>query len=146
MVETLFSTLKQNAQNICPTDIKEFLDGPLDKGKRSSIVSNFKEFFETLLFKYGSIPTILQLCRSVSASISNSNIILVDDRLLTTKLSAFLEAAAGFSPFFKRLTPDVSREDGSYFVYWDENYFEIVIAEYIPEHGLKLDFDWCMSS
>lgn len=140
IVVTLFINLKQNAVRISPKDIKEFIDGLLDEGKRSSIVSQFRDFFEELLFKYGSIPTILQLCRPLTASISSPNIIKVDDRLLTGKLSAYLESSAGHMPVLKMLTRAESRED-AYIVYWDDYYFEMKciddIAKFIAEHGFN---------
>ncbi|VDI58374.1 Hypothetical predicted protein [Mytilus galloprovincialis] len=60
IVESLFEKLKQNAQEIIPKNVKQFLEGLLNDGKRSSIVSQFKEFFEAVLFKYGKLSAHLE--------------------------------------------------------------------------------------
>lgn len=97
-------------------------------------------FFEAVLFKYGSIPTIMQLCLPFTSTLSSSNKIKVDDRLLTGKLSAYLEYSYELRYFSNTLFPEDSREDGAYFIYRDD-YFKKktmnLIAEYILEHGFK---------
>lgn len=139
-VEILLKNLKENAQDISSRNVKEFLDDLLDGGKRSRLVSRFSEFFEAVLFKYGSIPTIMQLCLPFTSTLSSSNKIKVDDRLLTGKLSAYLEYSYELRYFSNTLFPEDSREDGAYFIYRDD-YFKKktmnLIAEYILEHGFK---------
>lgn len=103
-----------------------------------------KIFFEALLFRYGSIPIILQLCRPITTTISSPNLIQVDDKLLTAKLSAYLESSAGHKSVSKMFTPFESRED-AYIVYWDEYYFDQKcigdIAKFIEEHGVYTNND-----
>ncbi|CAG2252350.1 unnamed protein product [Mytilus edulis] len=145
IAKTLFTHLKNNAKTINPKCLKEFLDGLLDDGNRSSIVSQFKEFFEAVLFKYGSIPIVLQLCRPLTTSVSSPNIIYVDAKLLAGKLSAYLESAGGKGAKLKLLSSIEERDNGSYFVHWDDNYFESksieAIAKFIAEHGVNFNND-----
>lgn len=139
--ESLFEKLKQNAQEIIPKNVKQFLEGLFNDGKRSSIVSQFKEFFEAVLFKYGSIPTVLQLCIPSTSTIINPNLIKVDDKLLTGKLSAHLKSSCEMEFGRERRPQAVGREDGTYFVYWDINYIKRMymnpMAEYFLEHGFR---------
>lgn len=142
IAKVLLNKIKHKEHEFRPIHIKEFLDGLLDEGKRSSVVSQFKDFFEAVLFKYGSIPIILKLCRPLTANISNPNMIQVDDSLLTGKLSAHLESSFGNISDLKQTVP---REEGAYFVHWDYNYFQMQhikeIAEFIAEHGVKVNND-----
>lgn len=141
IVNSLFTKLKQNEKSISPINIKDFLDGLLNDGKRSSIVFQFKDFLDTILFKYGSIPTILQLCRPLTTTFSQ-NTIQVDDRLLIGKICAHFE---DISRVISHLHTAVPREDETYFVYFDFNYIHGSyindIAEFIFEHGVKLNND-----
>lgn len=82
IAELIFTNLMQNTSQMSPIDLKDFLDGLLDEGKRSSFVAQFKDFFDALLFKYGSIPAILELCRPLTATLPSQNTIVVDDDLL----------------------------------------------------------------
>lgn len=139
IVESLFEKVRQNSQKIIPMHVKEFVDGLLDGGKRSCIVSQFKEFFEAVLFKYGSIPTVLQFCIPSTSTITKPNLIKVDDRLLTGKLSAYLESACelGLNPKL----PAESRENGAYFVYCDNDYLKKqnnkIIDDFLFKYGLN---------
>ncbi|VDH97319.1 Hypothetical predicted protein [Mytilus galloprovincialis] len=141
VVENVFTNLKQNAQKISSMHVKEFLDGLLDEGKRSSIVSQFKDFFESLLFKYGSFPTILELCIPSSSTVSSPNIIKIDDKFLTGKLSAYLESSLDSDFESKIVPPAVHREEGAYIVYWDHDYFEMkhidLLVKYCIDHGFR---------
>ncbi|XP_071146621.1 uncharacterized protein [Mytilus edulis] len=141
IVEKLFTCLIKNAQKISVIHAKEFLDGLLNKGKRSSIVSQFKEFFEAFLFKYGSIPTILELCLPSTSTMSSPNIIKVADRFLIGKLCAYLESVCGVKLVLKCAQPAIHRENGAYCVYWDNDYFDMryicLIAEFCLEHGFR---------
>ncbi|VDI17071.1 Hypothetical predicted protein [Mytilus galloprovincialis] len=140
--EILLIAITQKEHEINPIHIKEFLDGLLDRGKRASVVSKFKGFFESVLFKYGSILTVLQLCRPLTSNITDSNILLVDDNLLTGKLSAHLESTFGDKSDLKQTVP---KESGAYFVHWDYNYFQMGyiddIARFVLEHGVKVSND-----
>ncbi|XP_071146076.1 uncharacterized protein [Mytilus edulis] len=140
IVESFFEQLKQNLQNISPIHVKELLDGLLDGEKRSTIVSQFKDFFEAVLFKYGSISKILQLCIPSTSTINNPNLIKVDDRLLTGKLSAHLESSCAMECGLETRLTIVSKEDGTHFIYYNDFFDNIpysLIAEYILEHGFK---------
>ncbi|VDI76029.1 Hypothetical predicted protein [Mytilus galloprovincialis] len=137
--EALFTNIKQKEQDISPIHIKEFLDGLLDEGKRSSVVSQFKEFFEAVLFKYGSIAIILQLCRPLTGNISNPNIKQVDDILLTGKLSAYLESSFEEESYMEKT--DI-RENGAYFVHKDYDYLEMKNINDITKFiGVKVNVD-----
>lgn len=133
VVELLFKHMKQYILQISPIGIKDFLDGLLNEGKRSSIISQYTDFFEDVLFKYGSIPAITNLCRPLSSTVSSQNIIKIDDKLLAGKLSAYLETFHSISTLALR------REDGKYFIFLDNRFNEMMFTDkivlYLSEHG-----------
>lgn len=143
IVELFLTNLKQSIFQINLMDIKEFLDGLLNKGERSSIVSQFKTFFEAVLFKYGSIPVILQVSRPLTSSISSQNIIKVDEKFLAGKLSAYFESSSssGIAHSLKMFGKADIRENGTYYVFWDNHYFEKKFENEIAKYFLKYGFN-----
>lgn len=126
------------------------LDGFTDYGKHFDVISANYDFCEECLFKYGSTPVVLSLCRPSSYE-GSDQLIEIDNQLLANKLIENLKyTEEDFADFDHKHTPSKSyfyrpcRSDTRYFFFEDTDYFNMTyfddIARYIYNYGV-LDND-----
>ncbi|CAG2220202.1 unnamed protein product [Mytilus edulis] len=141
---------KSKCNYIDAFEMKPLLDGLTDYGKNLEIISTNYDFCDECLFKYGSIPVVLSLCRPLSYKGSDQDIVRVDNQLLANKLVENLK----FTPedWDLRIFDDIKPiQDESYWyrpcrsntkyiffkdkAFYDKTYFSD-LASYIYNYGV----------
>lgn len=132
---------------IDPYIIKFLLDGLTDYGKLTDVISANYDFCQEYLFKYGSTPVVLALCRPFSYKGSEQDIVRVDNQMLSNKLIENLksepEDVAELEYKYVLIENYCYRPCQSnikYFFFEDEGYFRMTyfddIASYIYNYGV----------
>ncbi|CAC5399408.1 unnamed protein product [Mytilus coruscus] len=136
-----------NRYYVNPFIMMSLLDGLTDHGKHFDVISANYDFCTECLFKYGSTPVVLSLCRPSSYEGSDQDIVRVDNQLLANKLIENLKYTdEDFAEFDYKYVPSEKccyrpcRSNIRYIFFEDEDYFEMTyfynIASYIYNYGV----------
>lgn len=143
---------KSKCNYIDAFEMKPLLDGLTDYGKNLEIISTNYDFCDECLFKYGSIPVVLSLCRPFSYKGSDQDIVRVDNQLLANKLMENLKYTPEDWDFFFLLLFDYKpvqvesywyrpcRSNTKYFFFNDKAFYNMTfiddLASYIYNYGV----------